>query len=66
MGDHARGLWDAGFRIIYYNMGYGFDADLAITHALRDELGDAAVLWGDRGAFPPGAALIRLTMRGAC
>jgi len=47
MADHASRLYQDGFDVIYYKVGYSEAEDLAITKALREKLGAGAVLRPD-------------------
>ena len=47
MADHASQIFDEGFRVIYYKIGYSEKEDLEITRTLRIKLGDDALLRPD-------------------
>ena len=47
MADHANQLFDEGFGIIYYKIGYSEREDIEITKTLRIRLGDEALLRPD-------------------
>ena len=47
ISEHAYKLYQEGFNIIYYKIGYNDVEDLAITKALREKLGENAVLRPD-------------------
>ena len=47
ISEHAYELYQEGFKIIYYKIGYNDVEDLAITKALREKLGENAVLRPD-------------------
>ena len=47
MADHANELFDEGFRVIYYKIGYSEREDIEITKTLRIRLGDQALLRPD-------------------
>ena len=47
MADNANRLFDEGFKVIYYKIGYSEREDIEITKTLRIRLGDEALLRPD-------------------
>ena len=47
MADHARQIYDEGFKVIYYKIGYSEKEDLEITKKIRLKLGENALLRPD-------------------
>tara|TARA_B110000263_G_scaffold28250_1_gene21521 strand:- start:109 stop:1257 length:1149 start_codon:yes stop_codon:yes gene_type:complete len=47
MGDYASQLYNEGFKVIYYKIGYSEKEDLEITRKLRIKLGEQALLRPD-------------------
>ncbi len=63
MAEDANRLFQNGFQVIYYKVGYSESEDVAITRAIREKLGDDAVLRADVNELYSVGEAKRLIMR---